>query len=430
MRILNKHIKSDSFCFPTKMLTVIHLFLRQNVRPIKYSVARQGVCLDGQFTVSHRFQNRQLTILSFVKKAEKSPYLIDDKWVAMIGLLKSIKPFKERLAFVSKGRMPMLIVGIAFLMLSQTSMAANQAEVLTKDSSKNLRRLARIYTSYGDYSNAQELTEQSLELARAYDDNDKEISLCLINLAWVYKEQMQFEKAAQSCEEGLELQKNIYSENHPNIAYTLRILGSSYRGLKDYTKALDVLEQAIAIMLEYHDPDDQAVASFHIDVANLLLEKGQLPEAESKFTSALEIINKSYGPTHLYTARINGYVARLYALKGEYQKAATLIDQALAIQQEVYGEKHHFLVPALLTKALIKQGMHEYIQAQSLSQKSLKMLEKVYGIQHIRLLEVLKIQENLYRKTGNQLEANNIKERLNEIYLLHNTEYDSIAKAN
>ncbi len=375
--------------------------------------------------IASKTRNYQLFL--FKKKTEKSPYLIDDKWIAMAGLFKSIKTNTGR---SSQHPTSILIISITFFLLSQISIAANQAEVLTKNSSKNLRRLARIYTSYGDYSNAQELTEQSLELARAYDDNDKEISLCLINLAWVYKEQMQFEKAARFCEEGLELQKKIHSENHPNIAYTLRILGSSYRGLKDYTKALNVLEQAIAIMLEYHDPDDQAVAPFHIDVANLLLEKGQLPEAEWKFVYALDIINNSYGTNHLYTVKANGYMARLYALKGEYQKAATLIGQTLAIQQEVYGEKHHFLVPALLTKALVKQGMHEYAQAQYLSQKSLEILENVYGTEHLRLLEVLKIQEGLYRKTGNQLEANNIKERLNEIYLLHNTENNIIAKAN
>lgn len=242
--------------------------------------------------------------------------------------------------------------------------------------SKTFRSMARIYMAYGQYTKAQTLAEYALSLARTQNASDSELSLCLIDLAWLYTKQGRFAEAEKMCKSGLKLQKKAYCENHPYVAYTLRNLASIYQEQGKYNQATSALDRAMAIMLDYHTPQDPIIAPFQVDIAKLLVEQRKFTEAQTRYHKALDIINKSYGPEHLYTAGVLGNLARLYTLQGRYSKAEALITKTLRAQEKVYGADHHFLAPAWLTMADICKAKGENAQAEKLIQKALAAVKK------------------------------------------------------
>ncbi len=81
-----------------------------------------------------------------------------------------------------------LIIGILLLTVSITDARAVSNNEKSY-SCNTLRTMARVYMAYGDYIKAQPLVEQALTLARANNVSDSELCSCLIDLAWLYKNQ-------------------------------------------------------------------------------------------------------------------------------------------------------------------------------------------------------------------------------------------------
>ena len=194
--------------------------------------------------------------------------------------------------------------------------AANQISALgtSNPSCKALRSMARVYMAYGEYAKALPLLERAMNVATKQNVSDKELSSCLIDAAYVYCNVGRLHEAEQVCNLGLQLQEKVYFRNHPYVAYTLRNLASIYTEQGKFQQAMMVMNRAMAIMLENHTEDDQALAPFRVDIAKVLVAQARLQEAEDYYRQALELINKTYGPDHLYTAGVLGDIAQLYTL--------------------------------------------------------------------------------------------------------------------
>ena len=191
-------------------------------------------------------------------------------------------------------------------------------------SSRKYRSMARMYMAYGQYQKAQPLAEQALQHAKKDSVDDRELSACLIDLAYIYNKQNKFNQAEKVCKQGLELQKEAYYEKHPYVAYTMRTLADIYCGQGDSAAARQLLNEAVAIMLEVHNEDQQVMAPFNVDIAKVCVAQGRLDEAERYFEKALELIYSSYGLEHLYTAEVVGEIAKLYILEKNIEKGASV----------------------------------------------------------------------------------------------------------
>ena len=212
-------------------------------------------------------------------------------------------------------------------------------------SCSSLRSMARIYMAYGGYAKAQPLLIRALQLAEQNHVEDTEVCACAIDLAYLYKEQGKLTDAETTCRLGLELQQKVYREDHPYVAYTLRILSEIYRKQGRYQEAANALERALDIVQRVGRGSEQEVAPFKVDMAHLLIAQGHYAQAESHFIEALSVIETAYGPEHLYTAKVRTGLAMLYALEGRYVEADALVSEALPVQEKIYGRDHHLLVP-------------------------------------------------------------------------------------
>ena len=247
------------------------------------------------------------------------------------------------------------------------------------NSCSSLRSMARVYMASGGYEKAQPFLEKALHLAKETNAPDSEISACMLDLAYLYKNQGRLAEAETTCLSGLELQGKAYSESHPYIAYTLRILSEIYQKQARYQKAVETLERALTIVRGYSLEEDQELAPFKVDMARLLAAQGDYVKAESYYTGAMVSIENNYGPDHLYTTKVLCSMAALYVLQQRYTEAEELISRVLPIQQRIYGPDHRFLVPVWLVKSSIYEAQGDFANTKALLEKSLNSLENIAG---------------------------------------------------
>lgn len=282
----------------------------------------------------------------------------------------SIMTYKNETNCIALGGKSRFLV-LAIIILFMGSMAGGKPQQDKKShSTKTLRTMARVYMAFGEYAKAQPLAEKALITAKIRGESDSELALCLIDLATLYKYQNKLADAEKVCELGLKLQEKTLYENHPYVAYTLRISGSIYLGQGKYRQARSAMDKAMAIMLESHTENDKALAPFWVDIACILVAQGDFKEAESYYNKAMALINSSYGPDHLYTANVLGGVAKLYMLQGRYDEAEELIDRTIATQERIYGRDHHLVAPSWLTKAKVCRAKGDYVRSEKLIEKA------------------------------------------------------------
>ena len=243
----------------------------------------------------------------------------------------------------------------------------------------SLRSMARVYMASGGYEKAQPFLVKALNLAKETNASDSEMSACMLDLAYLYMNQGRLAEAETTCLSGLELQEKAYSQSHPYVAYTLRILSEIYLMQARYSEAVDTLQRALTIVRGYSLEDDQELAPFKVDMARLLTAQGDYIKAEAYFTEAMVSIENNYGPNHLYTTKVLCSLATLYVLQQRYTEAEELISRVLPKQQRIYGSDHHFLVPAWLVKSSIYEAEGDLANAKALLDKSLNSLENIAG---------------------------------------------------
>lgn len=321
----------------------------------------------------------------------------------------------------------LLVLFCGLFVLLPCSAGARTAQTKKPFSGKALRSMARVYMASGGYEKAQPLLEGALNLAKTTDAEDSELCACVLDLAYLYKDQGKLAQAETMCLSGLELQEKVHSPNHPYVAYTLRILGDIYKGQGRYRQAENSLKRALSIMRQVSSEDASEVAPFKVDMARLLIAQGNLAGAESYLDEAMPVIERSYRPGHLYTAKVLTSMARLRVLQGRYVEAEELIGKALPVQERVYGPNHHFLVPAWLVKSRIFQAKGDLANARKLLEKSLRIAEN--RTDPMPLLEVLETLVQLHRQSGNAEEVAKLQKRLEGIRARRRVVYAPVANA-
>jgi tetratricopeptide (TPR) repeat protein len=275
-----------------------------------------------------------------------------------------------------------LLIFCCSILLSTSTVGARAAQLKRAYSCGSLRSMARVYMASGGYEKARPFLVKALNLAKQTNASDSEMSACMLDLAYLYKNQGRLAEAETACLSGLELQEKAYSQSHPYVAYTLRILSEIYSRQARYQEAVDTLERATTIVRGYSLEDDQELAPFKVDMARLLTAQGDYIKAESYFTEAIASIENSYGPEHLYTTRVLCSMAALYVLQERYAEAEELISRVLPIQERVYGPDHHFLVPVWLVKSSIYEAEGDLVNTKVLLEKSFGSVESIAGSGH------------------------------------------------
>jgi len=304
-----------------------------------------------------------------------------------------------------------LLIFSCLFLLPISTVRTSASPVERAYSSGSLRTMARVYMASGGYEKAQSFLVEALHLAKETDAPDSELSACMLDLAYLYKNRGRWLQAERACRSGLGLQEKAYSQSHPYVAYTLRILSEIYRNQARYREAADTLERAITIVRGFSLEDDQELAPFKVDMARLLMAQGDYVKAEAYFKEVIKIIENSYGPNHLYTTRVLCSMAALYVHQKRFSEAKELMSRLLPIQERVYGPNHHFLVPAWLVQASIYKAEGNLVNTKMLLEKSLTAVENLTNSGRVIECDILSRMGELYISSKEYKKAEDILQK-------------------
>ena len=131
-------------------------------------------------------------------------------------------------------------------------------------------------------------------------------------------------------------------------------------GTRDYTKALELHGQALAIYEEVHGKHHPKTARTYNNMAMVYDAQGDHTKALEFYRRALAIREEVHGKDHPSVARTYNGMAIVYRAQGDHAKALEFYRQALAIDEEVYGKHHPTTASRYYNMAVIykRQGDH------------------------------------------------------------------------
>ncbi len=221
------------------------------------------------------------------------------------------------------------------------------------------RSIGRLYMAYGQYDKAEQFIRDAVEKVGTLQEADNEKAICLIDLATLYSYQERLAESEAMFLRGLEAQKEVLGQDHPYVSHTLRNLSAVYLKQGRFDKATETLEQAFAIILSHHLPENRILTPFYIDQATLLCKQGYYEEAEIIFSEMLDRVGLEFGFEHLYYSEVQKGLATVYLNTGRYEQADQLLKNSLQIQETIFGQSHQQLIGSYLLAAQVCRGRHD-----------------------------------------------------------------------
>lgn len=220
------------------------------------------------------------------------------------------------------------------------------------------------------------LGTEHLEVARAHAD-----------LLATYSEVGDYKKAETSALRALGIRKKLLGDEHLDVAESLYSLGVVYVRRHDEVRAEPLLRQARSIYEKARKGIPFAQINGHL--AEMLMAKGELQEAELLLLRNIKIYNKAYGSVNQDSAATMEVLATLYEMRGDYARVETYLGEAAVIWGSVLGEHNIKRGNALLRlgRMGLRKGVYE--QAAGNLEGALSIFEKVRGSEDILIGGIL-----------------------------------------
>ncbi len=127
------------------------------------------------------------------------------------------------------------------------------------------------------------------------------------------------------------------TEGHASL---LNNLGNIHRGMGDYERAREYLDQAIAITTALYGADHLLVAKYRGNLVPVLSGLGRAEEAVAMGNEVMRIQREQLGPDHPYVGIAHNNVCSAIYSTHDVDSAVACFEEALGEQQRAFGEDH------------------------------------------------------------------------------------------
>ncbi|MEP0914159.1 tetratricopeptide repeat protein, partial [Leptolyngbya sp. GB1-A1] len=345
-----------------------------------------------------------------------------DRAVAL-GLLESIVSNSVPLYRVPRLLAPLLPL-VEDDTLSTTATAAlceqwwEEAKDITEEQALELYRLAKLaqnlivqdevgvaladqWLEQGRYREAGLLYEELVEIRKQrWGEEHPDVANSLNNLAYLYESQGRYGEAEPLYQQALQQLQQLLGPEHPQIASSLNNLAALYKAQGRYGEAEPLLQQALQLRQQLLGPEHPQIASSLNNLALLYKSQGRYGEVEPLLQQALQLNQQLLGPEHPDVASSLNNLAALYESQGRYEVAEPLYLQALQQLQRLLGPEHPQIASSLNNLAYLYQFQGRYEAAELLYQQALQLRQQLLGPEHPDVASSLNNLAALYQSQG------------------------------
>lgn len=263
---------------------------------------------------------------------------------------------------------------------------------------QELNKLVNEYYEAGKTDSSFKYAQKALiQAEKEFGKKDTVYAISLTDLAILYAEMNNYEKAEQLYIEAIQVRKTIHGEGHPDYANSMNDLGIFYYLLGKYDKTEPIFIEASKIYKTNGHPDYAASLN---NLAMLYQEIGQYEKAIPYYEECIKIDKELLGENHPDYATDLDNFGSLYANIGQYEKAEPLYLEALRIRRTVLGPKHPDYAISLNNVALFYHSKGNYDKAIPLFLETRQIIKETLGIKHMNYATILDNLANIYQTKG------------------------------
>jgi len=254
----------------------------------------------------------------------------------------------------------------ALRILSKAEQLFNSS-VKTIELVKYYNLLGSIYFCLGNLEKAEEYFNLTLNISKElYGKDDPNVAIGLLNLGVVLMDKGDSEKALEYYNQALEIDEKVYGKEHPVVSRVLSNIAGVLWKKGDLDNALDYMKRVLKIDEKFFGQYHPEVAGYLNNIGLVLRDKGDLDGALDYMKKGLEINEKFLGQDHPEVATILEGIGSVLKMKGDLDKARSFFKQAFLIFVDVFGIEHYKSINSL--KNYINCGGH--------SEELLKLIKK------------------------------------------------------
>jgi tetratricopeptide (TPR) repeat protein len=223
----------------------------------------------------------------------------------------------------------------------------------------------------GRYQEAYALSLRALAIAKA--SGDKRLLAAVLNglgLA-LWNEPARAEPVLRR---SLALYEQVEGDDPLGIAKIENNLASLYSNEHQYTKALALMTQALALCEKHLGPEDPFLALALGNMFAILMEQHRAGEAEPYLRRAVAIGEKVF-PQTAAMAKLQVCAAALELSRGNLQESARILQIAIALQEHTLGPTHPEVARSWGYYSVILRRMHEKTAARQAENRAKAILK-------------------------------------------------------
>ena len=243
--------------------------------------------------------------------------------------------------------------------------------------------IGRAHYYLGEYQAALGSYIKALDIQKnIYGNNHPDIAICYNNIGTTKYELGEYDAAIEYFEKALKIQEIIHGDNSPNRATTYQNIGCINCIQKDYNAALTNTAKALSIFLsiyEYNHPD---IATCYNNMGGIHSEMKNYDIALVNYKKALDIYKNIYEDNHTSIALAFNNIALTYYYLKDYDIAEKYYMKSLNILESIYSNNNPILATCYSNIALIKDRLNDYEAASENYQKALNILKFLYKDNH------------------------------------------------
>jgi len=173
-------------------------------------------------------------------------------------------------------------------------------------------------------------------------------------------------------------------DDKPIVEAALRhCIGQAYRSLGLLKQASQHLERGLSLSVEHRGVEHREAIQASMELAILRAMQGRLPEAESLFEGAQQVVERCVDETdELFAATLLG-VAGLRNMQGRLIESEQLLRRGLALAAEHRGETHPDTIRATHNLAAVLNRMQRRDESEVFLRRALAQHTEVHGPEHL-----------------------------------------------
>lgn len=179
--------------------------------------------------------------------------------------------------------------------------------------------------------------------------NEPEVAASIQNtIGNSYRTLGRFDAAETQLQSALETRRQLFGEEHTEVAQSLNTLGLLRRSEGDYDEADRLFNESLAMRRQLLGPDHPDVATSIQNLAVLRQSQGRIDEAGQLFEQTLNVRRAVFGDDHADVAVCQYQLANLAASAGDLDRAEQLHREALQARQRALPDGHPDIARSLL----------------------------------------------------------------------------------